>query len=51
MIGNCIYAPFHMALNEFNDYYVNNILDKLSKENEAVLLLADFNIDLLKYDQ
>ena len=36
---------------EFNDYYINNLLDKLSKENKTVFLLGDFNIDLLNYDQ
>ena len=40
-----------MDLNEFNDYYINNLLDKLSKENKTVFLLGDFNIDLLNYDQ
>ena len=40
-----------MDLNEFNDYYLNNLLDKLSKENKTVFLLGDFNIDLLNYDQ
>ena len=50
MIVGCIYRHPHMDLNEFNDYYVNNLLDKLSKENKTVLLLGDFNIDLLNYD-
>ena len=37
---------------EFNDYYyVNNLLDKLSKENKTVFLLGDFNIDSLNCDQ
>ena len=40
-----------MDLNEFNDYYVIDLLDKLSKESKTVLLLSDFNIDLLNYDQ
>ena len=35
-----------MDLNEFNDYYINNLLDKLSKETKTVFLLGDFNIDL-----
>ena len=47
----CIYRHPHMSLNEFNDYYINNLLDKLSKENKTVFLLGDFNIDLLNYDQ
>ena len=50
MIEGCIYRHPHMDLNESNDYYVNNLLDKLSKENKTVLLLGDFNIDLLNYD-
>ena len=50
MIVGCIYRHPYMDLNEFNDYYVNNLLDKLSKENKTVLLLGDFNVDLLNYD-
>ena len=40
-----------MDLNEFNDYYNNNLLDKLSKENKTVFLLGNFNTELLNYDQ
>ena len=40
-----------MDLNEFNDYYVNIQLDKLSNANKTVFLLGDFDIDLLNYDQ
>ena len=40
-----------MDLNEFDDYCINNLLNKLSKENKTVFLLGDFNIDLLNYDQ
>ena len=51
MIVDCVYRHPYMELNEFNDYYVNNLLDKLSKENRTVFPLGDFNIDLLNYDQ
>ena len=51
VIVGCIYRLPHMDLNEFNDYYIYNLLDKLSKENKTVFLLADFNIELLDYDQ
>ena len=51
VIAGCIYRHPHMDLNEFNDYYINNLLDKLSKENKTVFLLGDFNIDLLNYSQ
>ena len=38
-----------MDLNEFNDYYLNELLHKLSSENKSVILLGDFNVDLMKY--
>ena len=40
-----------MELSEFNKDYLTNLLDTLSSENKAVVLLEDFNADLLKYDQ
>ena len=39
-----------MELNQFNDYYLNELLYKFSSENKSVILLSDFNIDLMKYD-
>ena len=39
-----------MDLNEFNDYYLNDLLHKLSSENKSVILLGDFNVDLMKDD-
>ena len=39
-----------MTINKFSDGYLNELLDKLSKENRNVLLLGDFNINLLNYD-
>ena len=39
-----------MDLNEFNNYYLNELLHKLSSENKSFILLSDFNIDLVKYD-
>ena len=47
VIVGCIYCHPHLDLNEFNDYYANKLLDKLSKENKALLLFGNFNIDLL----
>ena len=40
-----------MELSEFNNHYLSNLLDKLSGENKTVVLLGDFNADLLKYDK
>ena len=39
-----------MNINEFNDDYLNELLDKLFKENKNIFLLGDFNINLLNYD-
>ena len=39
-----------MNINEFNDDYLNEFLDKLSEENKSIFLLDDFNINLLNYD-
>ena len=40
-----------MDLDEFNDNYLNTLLDKISKENKSFFLLGDFNVDHLKYDK
>ena len=39
-----------MDLNDFNTNYLNNLLDKVSKEQKSVFLLSDFNINLLNYN-
>ena len=39
-----------MDLNEFNDYYRNELLHNLSPENKSVIFLGDFNVHLTKYD-
>ena len=51
IIVGCIYRHPTMALNEFNYYYLNSLLEKLAKEQKTVFLLGDFNIDLLKYEE
>ena len=39
-----------MQQNEFNDEYLKPFSEKLISENKEVMLLGDFNIDLLKCD-
>ena len=39
-----------MDLNEFNDYYLYELLHKLSSENKSVILLGNFNVDIMKCD-
>ena len=39
-----------MEVTEFNDVFLQNILEKLSYENKEIIVMDDFNIDILKYD-
>ena len=39
-----------MDLTDFNSNYLNNLLEKVSKEQKSVFLLGDFNINLLNYN-
>ena len=50
IIIGCIYKHPKMNINEFNDNFLNELLDKLSKENNTIFLLGDFNINLIKID-
>ena len=36
-----------MNINEFNNDYLNDLLDKLSRENKTIFFLGSFNINLL----
>ena len=50
-IVGCICKHPRMDLCTFNDHYLNPLLDNLSKEaNKTIVLLGDFNIDLLNFD-
>ena len=35
---------------EFIESYLSELLQKLSKEEKTIILMGDFNIDLLKHD-
>ena len=50
IIISCICKHPSMDLNDFNTNYLNNLLDKVSKEQKSVFLLGDFNINLLNYN-
>ena len=51
LIIGCLYRHPSMELSEFNNHYLSNLLNNLSDENKTVILLGDFNADLLKYDK
>ena len=47
----CIYKCSCMDICTFNNHYINSLLDNLPKEaNKAVILLGDFNTNLLNFD-
>ena len=49
IIGAILRHP-NMKLDEFNDIYLNPLLDKISNESKSIFLLGDFYVNLLKYD-
>ena len=50
MAVGCIYRHPCMQQSEFNEEYLKPLSEKLISENKEVILLGDFNIDLLKCD-
>ena len=40
-----------MEISDFNKYYLSNLIETFSLENEEIVLLGDFNVDLLNYDK
>ena len=50
IIIGCIYKHTSMDLNDFNTNYLNNLLDKVSKERKSVFLIGEFNVNLLNYN-
>ena len=50
IVVGCIYRHPCMQQSEFNDEYLKPLSEKSISENKEVILLGDFNIDLLKCD-
>ena len=50
IIIECICKHPNMNINQFNDDYLNELLDKLPKENKTIFFLGDFNINFLNND-
>ena len=47
----CIYKHPALTINDFTNGFISSLLLKLQKESsKRILLLGDFNVDLLKYD-
>ena len=48
IVAGCIYRHACMQQSEFNDEYLKPLSEKLISENKKVILVGDFNSDLLK---
>ena len=48
MIVGCVYRHPSMFVDEFNKHFLTPLLEKATQENKPILLLGDFNIDLLQ---
>ena len=46
-IVGCIYKHLNIAITEFNSDFLEPLLTKISFENKEVILLGDYNINLL----
>ena len=51
IVVGCIYRHPGMSVNAFNNEHLSPLLQTLSKENKSIILLGDFNINLLKCDE
>ena len=40
-----------MDLTDFNDNYLNKLLENISKEQKPIFLLGNFNVNLLNYNE
>jgi hypothetical protein len=47
LIVGSIYKHPSLLISEFDQHYLSPLLDKISKENKTIILLGDFNINLL----
>lgn len=51
IIVGCIYKHPVMSIKDFNENVLTLVLDKISKEGKRCVIMGDFNINLLNYNQ
>ena len=49
-IIGCIYKHQNVPVTEFRNYYMGPLLEKLSREKKEIILMGDFNINILNCD-
>ena len=47
VIIGCIYQCLKYGTHDFNGNYILSLMDKLSREKKNILIMGDFNINLL----
>ena len=50
MVASCIYKHPKQTIPDFLGNHLLPLLEKLSYENKQILIMGDFNINLLNYD-
>ena len=50
ILVGCIYRHPSMDLNEFNEEFLEPLMEKISTDNKNIFLTGDFNVDLMKID-
>ena len=50
-IVGVIYRHSSMDFTDFNCNYLNKLFENISKEQKSIFLLADFNVNLLNYNE
>ena len=51
MVAGCIYKHTKQTISDFLDNHVLPLLETLFHENKHILIIGDFNINLLNYDE
>ena len=49
-MGNCIYKHPKQTIPDFLENHLVPLLEKLSHEHKQILIMEDFNINLVNYD-
>ena len=50
MIIGCVYKHPKHGVSDFTNNYITPLLDKLSNENKDIMIMDDFNINLITYN-
>ena len=50
IIIGCIYKHPKQGTHDFTENYILPLMDKLSREKKGILIVGDFNINLLNYN-